>query len=287
VGFTGSIGGIGYTGSLGDTGFTGSQSTVPGFTGSQGDIGYTGSQGLSLSLKSTVSGIGDLPATGNVLGDLRIVDDIQYLYGWNGTSWYAIGPAIIGYTGSQGIPGNPGLRGFTGSQGDLGYTGSQGNIGFTGSEGDVGFTGSKGDIGYTGSQGLISRTILTGASSSLANGAVGNIDITGYKSYALLQLGSSVPARIRVYSSSTARSNDANRPEGVDPSSGIGLITDIVTDTDLGLGTLMTGVYAIELTPLVLGYNQSAGTTIFVSVTNKSGSTSAVSVSLKALKLEE
>ena len=114
-----------------------------------------------MTLKQTVSTTGDLPGSGNEQGDLRIVDANLVLWAWNGISWYSIGPAILGYTGSQGTPGDPGLRGYSGSVGDVGYAGSQGDIGYAGSQGDVGYAGSEGytgSVGYAGSQGEIGYT---------------------------------------------------------------------------------------------------------------------------------
>ena len=95
----------------------------------QAATGYTGSQGND--------GLGIL--------DVEIVDD-DLVITYQDSTQDNVG-RVVGYTGSQGIPGEAAAIGYTGSQGDVGFTGSQGDVGFTGSQGDQGFTGSQGPQG--------------------------------------------------------------------------------------------------------------------------------------------
>jgi len=160
------------------TGFTGSRG-FNGFTGSQG---FVGSSGLGISILGSVADEPSLPL-GAQLGDAYLIGN--NLWVWDSVEWTG-GTPIIGYTGSQGIPGPIGNIGFTGSagftgsqgiqgiQGIQGFTGSQGiqgiqgiqGTGFTGSKGDqgeIGFTGSRGSFGYTGSRGIVGSTGFTGS----------------------------------------------------------------------------------------------------------------------------
>ena len=114
-------------------------------TGYTGSIGYTGSRGSGIIISGTLNNTGELPASGDFVGDAYNVNGTVYV--WNGTQWILggdFGPR--GYTGSKGYDG---ASGYVGSKGDLGYTGSRG---FTGSQGIQGVTGFVGSFGYTGSK---------------------------------------------------------------------------------------------------------------------------------------
>lgn len=126
--------------------------------------------------------------------------------------------------------------------------------------------------------GGFSRTTAAGTSSSLADGAVGPINITGFKSYSLFKVQTSAASWVRIYVSEAARLADAARSEGVDPSPGAGVIAEIIT----------TGAETILISPATLGFNDESPVTtnIPVRVTNKSGSAAAITVTLTLLQLE-
>lgn len=231
-----------------------------------GTAGYTGSKG------------------GGYVGSSGLKGDPGSPGGYTGSA----GP-FVAYVGSQGAAGSPGgymgSRGYNGSQGYAGSTG-QGFIGSRGYAGSFGFAGSQGFIGYTGSPGtgggggvgLTSRQILSGATGSLANGASGTFTITGYKSYALLKVQTSAAAWVRIYSSSAAQTSDASRTSFTEPLPGSGIIAEVIT---VAAATQL-------ITPAALGFNDDspATSTIYLRVTNQSGSTAAITVTLTALQLE-
>jgi len=133
-------------------------------------------------------------------------------------------------------------------------------------------------ISATAVSGLESRSTAAGTTSSLSNGASADLNITGFKGYALYKIQTSVAAWIRLYTDAASRTADASRLETVDPTAGSGVIAEVIT----------TGNQTILMSPAVMGFNNetSPTTTIPVRVTNKSGSTTAVTVTLTLLKLE-
>ena len=144
---------------------------------------------------------------------------------------------------------------------------------------DITSTGVVTATSFDGSNVLKSRTIVTGSTGSIANNAIGNVDITGFKSYGLIQVGLSTAGWLRIYTDNAARANDVNRSVGEDPTPGDGVIADIVTT---GLSTTK------NITPFTLGGNldNPVSDKIYVAVTNQSGTTQAISVNLTILKLE-
>jgi len=126
--------------------------------------------------------------------------------------------------------------------------------------------------------GASSRSTATGNTNSLADAAEADLDITGFKSYALLAITTDRAARVRLYVSDATRTADASRAEGVDPTSDAGLIAEVIT----------TGADTVIISPGAYGFNleSSPTTTIPCRVTNKSGGTSTVQVDLNILQLE-
>jgi hypothetical protein len=129
-----------------------------------------------------------------------------------------------------------------------------------------------------GGGGLVSRAAVSAASSSLAAGATGPINITGYKAYALLKVQTSAAAWVRIYTSEAARVADASRTEGTDPLPGSGVIAEVIT----------TGAQTVLISPGTIGFNDETvvTTNIPVRVTNKSVTTQAITVTLTAIQLE-
>ena len=140
------------------------------------------------------------------------------------------------------------------------------------------WTGSDYDWIAAGGSGLQTRGSPSQTTASLANNAAGNLNITGYKTYALLSIITNKAAWIRIYVSDAARTADASRSEGTDPAPDAGVIAEVIT----------TGAQTVLVSPGVIGYNHESPvtTTIPCAVTNKSGSTGTVLVSLELVQLE-
>jgi hypothetical protein len=140
----------------------------------------------------------------------------------------------------------------------------------------VDFTGAT--ITGLSVSGLQSRSTATGTTGSLADAAEADLDITGFKSYALLTITTDRAARVRLYATAATRTADASRAEGVDPTADAGLIAEVIT----------TGAETVIISPGAYGFNleSSPTTTIPCRVTNKSGGASTVQVDLNVVQLE-
>jgi hypothetical protein len=138
--------------------------------------------------------------------------------------------------------------------------------------------GSGGGGGGSSGTGLSSRTTVTGTTASIAANITANIQITGFKGYALYKIGVTNNAWVRVYTTQAARLADASRSSGTDPSANAGVIAEIIT----------TGNQTISLSPAVMGYNDEAtpNTSIAVAVTNLTTGTTSFTVSLTLIQLE-
>lgn len=125
---------------------------------------------------------------------------------------------------------------------------------------------------------LQSRSNVATTTTSLANGATGNITITGYKGYMLYKIQTSAAAWVRVYTDAASRLADASRAEGADPAPGSGVIAEVIT----------TGAQTILLSPGTLGFSNEGtpSTNIECAVTNKSGGTTTITVTLTVVQLE-
>lgn len=126
--------------------------------------------------------------------------------------------------------------------------------------------------------GLTSRTIITGDTQSIADGASDNITIFGYKSYSLFKIETNAAAWVTLYCDDASRTADASRPETTDPTPGSGVIAEVIT----------TGAQTVLMTPSVIGFNNdlTPGSSIYLKVVNKSGTTQVITVSLTVLQLE-
>jgi hypothetical protein len=111
------------------------------------------------------------------------------------------------------------------------------------------------------------------------------LTINGPRAYALLQIGSSHPARIRIYSSEAERLADQGRNQITDPIPGTGVIAEVVTYTGLST-TLITNAITQNITPVQIGYSRDNNNSIPITVENQSGSSRAITVYLRVLPLE-
>ena len=125
-----------------------------------------------------------------------------------------------------------------------------------------------------------SRQSFSQATSSIADGAVDNMQITAFKTFALLKVQTSVAAWVTLYKDSSSRSADSGRNETTDPLPGSGVLAEVIT----------TGAQTVAITPGVFGWNDDGpgtpGAITYAKVVNKSGSTQAITVTITVVKLE-
>ena len=128
--------------------------------------------------------------------------------------------------------------------------------------------------------GSTSRGVVSGTTGSLAQNAIGNISVTGHKSYLLMNVGLSTAGWFRLYTDSASRTADATRSVGEDPAAGSGVIAEVVTT---GLST------SIKISPFVAGGNMDStpSTTMYCAVKNLSSTSQAITANLTILKLED
>jgi len=158
---------------------------------------------------------------------------------------------------------------------DLGITdGSSGQVLTT--DGNGAFTFETPSGGSGGS--LQARTVLTGTTNTIQAGNGNTLDITGFKSYALLAIEVDGPAWVRIYTDGTSRTSDLSRAKTTDPSPDAGVIAEIITN----------GPEVVKMSPGVIGFNFEATptTTIPCQVNNESGSAAAITVKLTVVQLE-
>ena len=124
------------------------------------------------------------------------------------------------------------------------------------------------------------RGNVTGTTGSLAQNAIGNITITGHKSYLLMNVALSAAGWIRLYTDSASRTNDASRSVGEDPAPGSGVIAEVVTTASS---------LTQKISPFVPGGNMDGtpSTNIYVAIQNLSSSTQTITATLTILKLED
>ena len=159
------------------------------------------------------------------------------------------------------------------------------NLGITdGTAGQVLTTNGAGQFAFTtvsgggGGGAMASRTTASATTTSIANNATDNISITGFKSYLLLKIQTSAAAWVRLYTDVASRTADATRDILTDPAPGSGVLGEFIT----------TGAQTVVVTPAILGFNAESfpTTSIPMLVTNKSGATGTITVTLTLLQLE-
>ena len=123
---------------------------------------------------------------------------------------------------------------------------------------------------------LPSRTTAQVTATSLADGASVSLSITTPKAYGLMKIETTHAAWVTLYSSTNARTNDANRAETTDPTPGSGVLTEVIT----------AGATTQLITPGTICFNEDASNTTYAKVVNKSGSTANITVTLTYVQLE-
>jgi len=131
----------------------------------------------------------------------------------------------------------------------------------------------------SGGSSLQSRTTKNGVTGYLIDGNQASVDITGFKGYVLLKVYTSRAARVRIYTDDASRTADASRAEGTDPTADAGVIAEVITTT---------ANETVLISPGAFGFNNESTptTTIPTMITNKSGSTQVITVTLTLLQLE-
>jgi hypothetical protein len=254
AGATGPAGAAGATGAtgLGATGATGTQGNI----GPQGATGSTGPQGAT--------GLGATGATG-----------IQGNIGPQGATGIqgATGP-VFTINISETPPGSP-------VAGQLWWASNVGSLYFyyTDDDSSQWVSAAVAPSAAGSNVGLGSRTTISGNTTSLANSATGNLDVTGFKGYALYKIQTSHAAWVRIYTDTASRTADNSRTENTDPGTNSGVIAEVIT----------TGANTIVIAPAAIGFNNEAtpGTGIPMAVTNKSGGTAVITVTLTVVQMEQ
>lgn len=133
-------------------------------------------------------------------------------------------------------------------------------------------TGGGGTGGFTPT-----RVTQAVTSASIADDAAADISFANLGiSYVLYSIAVDKGAMVRIYNNTSSRSNDS-RAQGVDPVEGDGVIAEFISN----------GANTFTITPGVFGYVDNSETSIPVEVTNLSGTTGTVAVTLTGLKLED
>ena len=143
----------------------------------------------------------------------------------------------------------------------------------------AGILSATGGGGGGGGGTLSSRTTVSGTTILLAPGTYDTLDITGFKSYALIQVNLSDAAWCRIYSSSQARTNDTGRTSGEDPDPGSGVIAEVIT----------TGQNQAQIiTPFTVGGNTESPVSdnIYLTVENLTTGNTTITATLTILQLE-
>ena len=136
------------------------------------------------------------------------------------------------------------------------------------------------EVGSGGGGGsLPSRTSPSATTASIADGVSTDIDITGFKGYALYSITTSHPAWVTLYTTNAARTADNSRLETEDPAPDAGIISEVITST---------GNLKVVIAPGAIGYNLESTPTanIPVKVRSKNGSAAAITVAIEILQLE-
>ena len=124
---------------------------------------------------------------------------------------------------------------------------------------------------------LQSRNTSSVTVSAMANEAVSNQSFTTPPGYVLYSIQTSSAAWVTLYSSSTARTNDATRTETTDPTPGSGVLAEVITNT----GTTQL------ITPGVFCFNESPGSGLtYAKIVNKSGLTTNMTITLTYVQIE-
>jgi len=125
------------------------------------------------------------------------------------------------------------------------------------------------------------RVVVSGVTGALAPGASANLNIAGFKTYALQSITSTTISWVVVYTDASSRTNDAGRTPGTPPPLDSGIIAEAFIAS--------IGDPLWNFSPAPVGWNNDVvpTTTIYLRVMNTGVSSSGpVTVSLKILQME-
>ena len=226
-----------------------------------GTLAYNSSTGVITYTPPTASGLGAL--TSVAFADVTSKPTT--------IAGYGITDAFDGAYGS--LSGTPTIPS---ALTDLGISdGTNGQVLTTDGSGGFTFEDSSGGGGSS----LQSRTTKDGVTGFLIDGNQASVDITGFKGYVLLKVYTSRAARVRIYTDDASRAADQDRAEGTDPTADAGVVAEVITTT---------ANETVLISPGAFGFNNESTptTTIPTMITNKSGSTQVITVTLTLLQLE-
>lgn len=125
---------------------------------------------------------------------------------------------------------------------------------------------------------ILQLTVVSGQVNSLANNATSSLTLEVGNTYILYKIETNIPTWVKVYTSDTARTQDASRLITQDPLNDSGVLAETVT-TNTSLYTLfIPGVSGICI-------DDNVTNSLFLSITNMSGITSNVLVNVTVLTL--
>lgn len=146
------------------------------------------------------------------------------------------------------------------------------------SAGVTGPAGPEGPAGPVGNASALTRTTTAYTTALLADGATETGLIPIAPSYQLLRIQTNVPSRVRLYASTAQRDADVARVATTDPTGDHGLLFEFMTTT---------GDLDWALAPMVDGYRlDTVSSSIPITITNLSGSSAAVTVTLTYIPAE-
>ena len=131
-----------------------------------------------------------------------------------------------------------------------------------------------GNVTWGVAAGLQTRQAVT-AAGTITGGASSNSSVNMAKTVALLSIQSNSPAWVVLYADSASRTADASRNRNTSPAPGSGVLAEVI----------FTAAGTQLLTPGVIGFSPSGGTTYYTKITND-GSTGNVAVDFTYLQLE-
>jgi len=234
----------------------------------QANITQVGALG-SLSVVGTTRGYnfvagGTVSAIGNISGNY-ILGNGAFLTGITSTVANAVNASTAGTVTSNSQPNITSL-------GTLNSLTVRGNI----SSNYLFGNGSQ----LTGivTSGSPSRVNVQGVAANVAANAAAQINIAGFKGYALYAVTVSGPTWVTLYTSQSALANDASRSISTDPTPGTGVIAEMTA-------TAPTVQY---FTPAVIGFSTESPptTNIPVKVVNTGTATSTITVTLTLVQME-
>lgn len=124
------------------------------------------------------------------------------------------------------------------------------------------------------------RTTALYTTTALGAGAYELGSIAMAKGYRLLQIQTSAPARVRLYTTAAKQATDAARAVGVDPDPNAGVVLDYLTAA--GYGT----VTAADLSPVPTGASTEAAPVTAIPITVTAVGAGAITVSLTYVSME-